>query len=301
VPLADQPLTLSAGSMVRYRFAELVDAAAHAGFAAISVTKRLRYLAHERDQLTDHGMLAAIRDHGLTVTEVEGTPGWLRGPAAADGRVLGFDEALELAAALAATGVVAYHDGRAGTGASDCVVEDFAAACDRAAERALTVELEFLPWSPVRTLSDAVAIVEAAGRPNGRVVLDSWHYFHSGQSSRSPSLSPAQARLVSCLQLADARPPETDDLVLETMFGRRVPGTGILDLPGLVARLEEADVRCPVSVEVYDETLAHRDARAYTSALAEGARHTLESATRPGTAPAAVPAVPPAPPGRPGS
>jgi hypothetical protein len=47
----------------------------------------------------------------------------------------------------------------------------------------------------------------------------------------------AQAALIS-LQLTDAHPPETGDLVPETMFGRRVPGAGILDLSAPVTELD---------------------------------------------------------------
>jgi sugar phosphate isomerase/epimerase len=271
--LAAQPLTLSAGSMVRYSFSDFVDAASAAGFAAISVTKRLRHLARQREDLTLADMRAMIGERGLRVAEVEGTPGWRRGPARPDdGRVLGFEEALELATGLRATGVVAYHDERPG-GSPGELAEDFAAACDRAAAADLTLALEFLPWTPVPTLSDALAIAEAAGRPNGGVVLDAWHHAHGGQ--RSLALTPGQAALISCFQLDDARSPQTDELVHETMFGRRVPGTGVLDLRALVAGLDAAGVDCPVAVEAYDETLAGLSAREYAGVLATAARHTL--------------------------
>jgi sugar phosphate isomerase/epimerase len=75
----------------------------------------------------------------------------------------------------------------------------------------------------------------------------------------------------------DARAAETDDLVTETTFGRRVPGTGVLDLPALVAELDAVGLACPVAVEVYDETLADLDARAYASVLADAARRLLTS------------------------
>jgi sugar phosphate isomerase/epimerase len=267
-------LTLSAGSMVRYPFGDFVDAAAHAGFAAISVTKRLRYLAHRREHLTDEDMRVRIRERGLRVAEIEGTPGWLPGPEQERDRVLGFDEALRIGTALHATSIVAYHDGRPCSHAA--VVDSFAVACDRAAEHGLALALEFLPWTPVPTLGAALAIVEDAGRANGRVLFDSWHHLHGGQSCAA--LSRIQAQRISCLQLVDARAPVTDDPVTETMYGRRVPGTGTLNLPALVAELAAAGVDSPVSVEVYDETLAGHDARAYASVLAEATRRILRVA-----------------------
>ena len=270
--LTDQPLTLSAGSMVRYSFADYVDAAACAGFTAITVTKRLCHLAGRRESLTVADMRAVIGDHGLRVAEVEGSPGWLRGPGPADGRVLDLDEALGLATALGAAAVVAYHDERPGE-PLDRMIGDFAAACDRANDVGVTLALEFLPWTPVSTLRDALLIVAGADRPNGRIVFDTWHHTH-GTGQRA-GLAPGEAALISCVQLVDARQAETGDLMQETMFGRRVPGTGVLDLPALVAALAAAGVECPVSVEVYDETYADLDARGYAQLLGTAARRLL--------------------------
>jgi sugar phosphate isomerase/epimerase len=270
--LTDQPLTLSAGSMVRYSFTDYVDAAACAGFTAITVTKRLCYLAGRRQSLTVADMRAVIGDHGLRIAEVEGSPGWLRGPAPADDRVLSLDEALGLATAVGAPAVVAYHDDRPGE-PLDRMTGDFAAACDRASDLGLTLALEFLPWTPVGTLRDALLIVTGAGRPNGRIVFDTWHHAHG--TGQGADLTPGEAALISCVQLVDARQAETGDLMRETMFGRRVPGTGVLDLPALVAGLAAAGVECPVSVEVYDETYADLDARSYAQLLGTAARRLL--------------------------
>lgn len=282
--LADQPLTLCAGSMVRYSFAEFAEAAAEAGFAFITVTKRLAYLARTRENLSPADMRAMLGDQGLRVAEVEGTPGWLRASAPRDERVLGLEEALRLATQLNATGVTAYHDGRA-TESPEKVIEDFGVACDQAFEQGLTFALEFLPWSPVPSLDAALTLVERAHRPNGRVVLDSWHHAHSALSP--PALSRARASLISCVQLSDARQAEAGaDLAMETRFGRRVPGTGILDLPALVAALDTAGVPCPVGVEVYDATLISLSARDYATTLGNATRRVLARGPGSGGVPA---------------
>jgi sugar phosphate isomerase/epimerase len=202
VPLADQPMTLSAGSMVRYSFSDFVDAAGATGYAAISVTKRLCHLARSRENLTVTDMKLKLADHNLHVAEIEGTPEWLSGADADDPRVLDWEEALDLAERLNAPCVVAYHDERPG-GSRERFCADFALACDHAHDRGLKLALEFLPWTPISTLADALAIVKEAARPNGGILFDTWH--HSFGSSSVINLTADEASRIFCLQIDDAR------------------------------------------------------------------------------------------------
>ena len=158
------PMTISAGSMVAYSYADLVDATAATGCTAISVTKRLRHVAAARENLSVADMLAMLSDRGLHVAECEGTPHWLSGPAGPDPRVFGLDEIIDLSVALEARGFVVYHDNRPG-GSIETFTRDFGAVCDRAAGHDLAVAIEFLPWSGIATFADAVTIVQGAGRP----------------------------------------------------------------------------------------------------------------------------------------
>jgi sugar phosphate isomerase/epimerase len=271
------PMTISAGSMVRYSYADLVDATAAAGCAAISVTKRLLHVAAARENLSVAGMLSLLKDRGLHVAEIEGTPHWLSDAAEPDSRIFGVDEIIDLSVALEADGFVVYHDNRPG-GSTETFSRDFAAVCDRAARHGLAVAIEFLPWSRIPTFADAVTIVEGAGRPNGRIVFDAWHHSHG--PDRNLDITPEQAALLHCVQVDDARPPVSDDIMVETMMGRVVPGTGTLDLPYLLGRLDAAGAACPVAVESYDETVSHLDARAYAGLLVSATRELLVESAR---------------------
>ena len=277
VPLVDMPMTISAGSMVAYSYADLVDATAATGCAAISVTKRLRHVAAARENLGVADMLGMLKDRGLHVAECEGTPHWLSDPAGPDPRVFGLDEIIDLSVALEARGFVVYHDDRPG-GSIDTFTRDFAAACDRAAEHDLAVAIEFLPWSRIPTFANAVTIVQGAGRPNGRIVFDTWHHSHG--PSRELHITPEQAALLHCIQVDDARPPVSADILVETMMGRVIPGTGTLDLPYLLGALDAAGAACPVAVESYDETVSHLDARAYAELLVGATRKLLAESAR---------------------
>ena len=61
--------------------------------------------------------------------------------------------------------------------AMDDVIEGFAGLCDRAAEHGLLVALEFLPWSGIPDVATAWRIVDAAGRANGGLLVDTWHHL----------------------------------------------------------------------------------------------------------------------------
>jgi sugar phosphate isomerase/epimerase len=277
VTLADMPMTISAGSMVRYSYADFVDATAATGCTGISVTKRLRHVAASREGLSVADMLSMLVDRDLHVAECEGTPNWLSDPGPADDKVFGLDEIIELSVAMAAKGFVVFHDNRQG-GSIETFTDDFAVVCDRAAEHGLAVAIEFLPWSRIPTFADAVTIAQGAGRPNGRIVFDTWHHSHG--PSRDLHVTPEQVALLHCVQIDDARPAETDDLLIETMMGRRIPGTGTLDLPYLLATLDAAGAACPVAVESYDEKVSHLDALAYAELLVGETRALLAESAK---------------------
>jgi len=150
-----------------------------------------------------------------------------------------------------------------------CPVEDpdrerraatFAALCDRAAVHGLEALVEFNPYSACPSLADAVALVEAARRPNAGLVIDVMHLSRSGgHPSELAAVDPALLRL---LQLCDApRPPpgprSVEELRAESRGGRRLPGEGELWLDELLDALPD-DVA--ISLAAPDATTAHRPA-----------------------------------------
>lgn len=271
------PLVLCAGSMVRFSFTEMVDAAARAGFDAITVTGRLRHLAARDEGIDEAGMATLMTARGLSVAAIEGSPDWLTGTPAGDGRTLSLTDGLRLADRLGAPMLLVYHDSRPSTDERRCV-DEFGAACDRAARLGVTLGLEFLPWSPIADFAAAARIVRAAGRANGRVVFDTWHASR-GAGHREP-LPADTGRLVGGVQLADAAAPDdgTLDPVHASMFGRRLPGAGVLDIEATLCELLAAGVSCPIAVEVYDPELDSLTAAELAGILADTARAVLTSA-----------------------
>jgi len=231
----------------RFSFEERVAAAAEAGFAGIGLLSD-DYVALRGAGRTDADLRAVLDDHGVGITEIEFLFDW----AYDDERA---EQARETEATLFAM-ADAFSPHHLNVGdinppgslpGLDVVAERFATLCDRAAEHGVAVTLEFLPWTGLPDLATGWDVVRAAGRPNGGLVVDVWHYFRGGPDDELLRSIPASH--VLCVQLDDADapvgPPEED-----TMTRRRLPGEGSLDVVGLVRILDEIGVDIPYSVEI---------------------------------------------------
>ena len=119
----------------------------------------------------------------------------------------------------------------------------FAGLCDRAAEHGLLVHLEFLPWSRIPDLATAWQVVREAGRPNGGLMIDAWHYFRSGPDGALLRSIPGGSILG--IQLCDAPAVAEANPLHATLHERLLPGEGELELPALLADLRATGTTAP--------------------------------------------------------
>ena len=133
----------------------------------------------------------------------------------------------------------------------EAVAERFAAMCDRAAAHGLLVAIEFLPWTGIPDPKTAWEICRLAGRHNGGLLVDSWHYFHSGADAATLRQVPADQ--IVAIQFDDADKISTN--MLYDTLRRRAPGEGIFDLIGFIRLLDEIGVQAPISVEIISPEL----------------------------------------------
>ena len=129
-----------------------------------------------------------------------------------------------------------------------------------------------MPWTAVRNAADAVAVVEAAGRPaNAGILVDGIHFGRSHTTLDEIRALPRE--WLHYAQMCDAV-AGTDfsdaELIHTARCERLLPGEGTVDLKGLFEALP-ADL--PVSVEI------PHDVRAPQLGALEWARQTL-AATR---------------------
>jgi len=112
----------------------------------------------------------------------------------------------------------------------------------------LTMNLEPMPWTQLRTIADAQAMIAASGREDIGILVDALHFWRAGESLAALSSLPAHR--LNYMQLCDGaaqRPESEQELIRQARSARNVPGEGGLDLHGLMSALPAT---LPVSLEV---------------------------------------------------
>lgn len=244
-------LVFSVMTHPRASFAERVDAATEAGYAGIGL--RPRDLRRARETGCSDGRLRAMLSSlTMGVVEIDAIVGWggtdehVRRAQEHEGRVF------ELADVLGGQHVTIIGDV---LGPRDRSVELLASLADRAAEHGLAVGLEYLPWTNVATLSQALDLVTATGRGNVGLVVDAWHHFHGDCDWVGLESVPGE-RIVA-VQFDDAAPPDERSLQEQT-FDRRLPGEGVLDLVRLLEAVARTGTGAPLCLEVISPKLAEK-------------------------------------------
>ena len=162
------------------------------------------------------------------------------------------DDALRMCEALGVTSLSAIA-----TASSDVPVPElagyFGGLCDRAAGFGARVHLEFIPLTIVRTLRIAWDLVRAAGRTNGGLVFDTWHFFRGEPDFDVLETVPGDR--IFCVQVDDALAVPQGSLREETSR-RLLPGDGDLDLVAAIQALHRIGALRWVGPEVISPELA---------------------------------------------
>ena len=80
---------------------------------------------------------------------------------------------------------------------------------------------------------------------------------------------------------APAQPVLADDLPMDSMHHRLLPGEGDIDLLGLIRGLDEIGSQAPIGLEVFSDDLAGLPAAEVGRRLAEATRRVLAQARDP--------------------
>jgi|GEM_PF-114837 len=239
------------GEAARVPFDRRVAAAARAGYAGLGLLVD-DYEALRGGGRSDADLRAVLAAHGQWVFEIEFLYHWM----CLDERE-GFSRALEARLFRMADALGARHLNMGDVNPPeqappmDLVVERFAAVCDRAAEHGLLVGLEFLPWSGIPDLATAGEIARQAGRANGGINLDAWHYFRGRPDPQDIRAVPPERYVAVALN--DAAPAVVGGLIEDTTRRRRLPGTGSFDLTGFLRALDDHGVAAPLVVEILSD------------------------------------------------
>lgn len=240
--LSFQTVQLSPGFGAGVSLTEALDAAADAGFTRVGLDV-WSVEAHERDGGKAADLPVILADRGLACTDV------LPLVVTMDHRHT-LDAAGRLAALASATGatVCGVAFGPDVTDPADRGVRDVVRRCaEILAGGGLRMAVEFVPYSAVRTLSQACELCDEIGWDRAGILLDSWHTLVTGQLDELRHLVPGAVAMV---QFSDAMVPLRRDLRDESRNHRLLPGQGNLNLSGFVAALTRLGYGGVLSPEV---------------------------------------------------
>lgn len=153
------------------------------------------------------------------------------------------------------------------------ILEFFSELCALAQPFGLTVDLEFVTWSGVRTLDEAVEVVTQARCPNAGIVVDTLHFDRC--HAELEKLSSLPRDWFHFAQISDAPASfstERDELIRIGRAERLYLGEGGIDIASILGRLPEI----PLSIEIPNTgKLAALGAEQYARLCIETARSYL--------------------------
>lgn len=243
---------------------DAVDATAANGFTHVSVWAH--HISALGDTLVD--ARRALDRAGLRVSVVEAALAWASGDVDASRA-----EAERLRPAIEATGASLVLAACMDPSLAELsrAREAFGALVDTVGRSGASVALEFLPWSPVPDLATAWRLVEPLGDGAG-ITLDTWHWQRQPGGPDVALLRSIPAERISYLQLADAAPNPSPELLVEAMTARLLPGEGVVDYAALLDTLHTMGARPVVVTEVFRPSLVvERGSRGAAAAMRDAA------------------------------
>jgi len=127
--------------------------------------------------------------------------------------------------------------------------DHFAQLCAFMAPFGMTANLEFMPWTGVKNIQDALQVISLSGHPeNAGILIDALHFGRSTSSLEDIGLIPKE--LLHYAQICDAKGGlnfTTEELIHTAREERLLPGEGTIDLRGIFSKL---DADLPVSIEI---------------------------------------------------
>jgi sugar phosphate isomerase/epimerase len=133
----------------------------------------------------------------------------------------------------------------------DClnrIGDNFGAVCDLAAQFDMGVVLEFFPWVAVNSLQKTNAIVEATGRANAAILVDTLHMDRCGNTAEDLAAIPVSR--LPFVQICDApaeRPTTQDGLFFQSRVERLPPGKGGIEIKRVLDGMPKG---IPIGLEV---------------------------------------------------
>ena len=220
----DRLISLAAGVCPETGPADFVAACAAAGWPACGIwfdaeTWTESVARDVRQRLDDTGLVA------LDMEPIFVTPDGDHG-----------DRIIEAAATVGAHNLLIVS-----RGVDDSVfAERFAELCDTAADHDIGCSIEFMAFMSVKTLPQAIGVLDAVDRSNGHVLIDHLHLARTGGTVADvAAVDPARLAYVQLCDAPALAPPDIPGLVTEALDLRLNLGGGALPIGELIGSLPD--------------------------------------------------------------
>lgn len=128
----------------------------------------------------------------------------------------------------------------------------FSGLCEDAAKYGVTIVLEIMPFTNVRTIDHGVAIVQGANQPNGGLLIDNWHIHRGGMDYSGIAKIPP--RFLKAVELDDAAADVRGSLWDDTIYHRLLCGEGCFNAPEFIKKIQKVGYQGYYGVEILSET-----------------------------------------------
>lgn len=135
--------------------------------------------------------------------------------------------------------------------------------------------VEFLPGSAIGTLATAWDLVEPLGERAG-ILLDTWHWTRQQGGPNPELLACIPGDRVRYVQLSDVAPQAGEDVLVEAMQGRLLPGHGVVDYGAFFGGLDTIGAQPFFATEVFNPGIVNQlGAAGAATAMVDAARRVL--------------------------
>jgi sugar phosphate isomerase/epimerase len=153
------------------------------------------------------------------------------------------------------------------------MTDEFGRLCQDVATVDATVAIEFMPFSPIRNVAEALIVAEGANQPNGGLMVDHWHVARANTPYSEVAQIPA--RFIKGVEMDDVGAQVKGSLFDDSTFNRQLCGEGSGDCVAFVNALDQAGCTLPYyGVELISEvhrkfSLEEMAKRAYDTTVAQ--------------------------------
>jgi sugar phosphate isomerase/epimerase len=133
------------------------------------------------------------------------------------------------------------------------LIEAFHALCAEGADHGTRIVFEVMPAAMIKTIGEALTMIEGAEAENGGIIIDLWHVVRLGIPYNEVGRIPSRHLLAVELNDGDLETPL--DLQDAAINHRKLCGEGEFDIPGFIDCLRKSAYNGPYGIEVLSEDL----------------------------------------------